>query len=865
VPQPRYRNVRRLIAVMGIVSAMGGAWWIFSDAEKPNRGDAANEEAELALQVDGKTYRLVMDRYVVKGLDGIEEVRPLPAGTTRASMANAIRRAGGEAQGFPILEELDASDRSVTRRLMTDLVTIRLPQGKPAEAVAKESGMELVEQPAYAPGYAVFRAADALAAHEISQRLIAEGRYPLVEHQLAKQQQLRALPNDTLFRDQWHLKFQSQADVVAGTDINVESLWNYGGTGLRGTGIRVGIVDDGLQTNHPDMTANVDTVNDFDWNGNDNNPSPGLFDDHGTACAGLVGARGNNNLGVAGSAPESTLVGLRLVGGASTDSTEASAMAHKNDLIFIKSNSWGPADDGATLEAPGPLTQAALQNAALTGRQGKGTIFVWAGGNGLEANDNSNYDGYANSIYTIAVGAMDSKMRQSFYSEPGANLHCVAPSNGDGSVGITTTDRTAFRGYDATDYTSEFGGTSAATPIAAGVIALMLQKNPQLGWRDVQEILLRSSTRILPNDAGWSTNAAGLRFHHSFGSGLVNAAAAVALAETWVNRSAPLAPVVSTQSGSFAIPDNSVAGVSRSFVIGSSMRIEHVTIKVSITHALRGQLAITLTSPSGMVSRLAEVHDDPNANYSNWTFSSVRHWGEQSQGTWILQVSDGVTDTPGTLTAAELTLHGAAAPMPQVTITSPSDQGFYLPAQAQSFQLQLTGNITKVELRQNGTVVATKTTPPFTFSHAPTTSPALYTATAYDTDLFSASSAPVTLTLATPFQEWISGYPLLSNKNPTADPDGDGFTNEQEFISRTDPSSAASALRMTTWEKNPAATSVTLTWQSVSGVSYQIEHATLLGTWSNLGAPVVANSASISATRAITPATSRFFRVRALP
>ena len=392
----------------------------------------------------------------------------------------------------------------------------------------------------------------------------------------------------------------------------------------------------------------------------------------------------------------------------------------------------------------------------------------------------------------------------------------------------------------------------------------MLEKNPNLGWRDVQEILLRSSTQIFPADPGWATNGAGLRFHHNYGAGLIHAEAAVNLAAAWVNRSISLSPLVSTQSTSTSIPDNSSIGVTRSFVINAAMRVEHVTVKVSIAHARRGDLAITLTSPSGMVSQLAEVHDDTNANYSQWTFSSVRHWGELAQGTWTLHVRDGKSDTSGTLNETELTLYGAAIPTPQVTITSPANQSFFLPQQALQFQLAVGGNVSKIELRQNGTVVATKTSAPYTFTHTPTVTNPSYTAIAYDTDLFSTTSAPVTLSLATPFQQWIGNF-TLEDSSPTADPDGDGFTNQQEFFSQTNPGSASSALRVISLEKNPAGTSITLTWQSVSGVSYRIQQSTNLLEWSDLGGVVTATTPTTAATRTITSTTAKFFRICTSP
>ena len=111
-------------------------------------------------------------------------------------------------------------------------------------------------------------------------------------------------------------------------------------------------MDDGLQTAHPDLSTNADTVNDYDWNdGTPNDPNPVLTADfHGTSCAGVAAGRGNNNLGISGAAPEATLVGLRLIGAATTDSQEAEAMGWKNGIIQVKSNSWGPTDDARRLD-----------------------------------------------------------------------------------------------------------------------------------------------------------------------------------------------------------------------------------------------------------------------------------------------------------------------------------------------------------------------------------------------------------------------------------------------------------------------------------------------------------------------------------
>lgn len=615
------------------------------------------------IEIAGESYALALDSYVLQSDDGKEVVQPLQPAATYATLAARLQERHPLGRAYPILYPADTARDSVHRRLLTSRVTIQLPPGASPEQIGNDTGLRLMELPAYAPGFAIYQAENPLAALEISQRWAATGTLPLVEVQLAQQRTLRSLPNDPQLAQQWHLAYQNQPMVIAGSDINVAPVWNYSGSGIRGAGVRIGIIDDGLEVTHEDLQDNVDVEIDYDWNGLDNDPTPTTNRNrHGTACAGVAAARGNNGIGVAGVAPEATLVGLRLTAGSATDQMEAEAMAHQNDRIAIKSNSWGPVDDGATLEDAGPLMRAAWQHAVNTGRQGKGTIFVWAGGNGLEKKDNSNKDGMANSIYTIAVGAVDSRTRQAFYSEPGANLVCVAPSDGRrlDTQAISTTDRMGSFGYSSGNYATNFGGTSSACPTVAGVVALMLEKNPDLGWRDVQEILIRSSTRIQPADAGWSTNAAGLSFHHQFGAGLVNAAAAVETAATWQNLPPRAEPVLLRQTTVSTIPDNSLLGVTRTFAVDAPLRVEHVTVTVNIRHAARGQLAVTLTSPSGMVSQLVGVHSDRRPNYTNWTFSTVRHWGESAQGNWILHVRDGAKKSTGSLLSAELTLHGTA-------------------------------------------------------------------------------------------------------------------------------------------------------------------------------------------------------------
>lgn len=501
---------------------------------------------------------------------------------------------------------------------------------------------------------------------------------------LAHQQFRRFVPNDPLFSYnaanpgyQWHLQNTGQNGGTAGIDANVVPAWDL----WKGAGVKIGIVDDGLEVTHPDLAPNADTANDYDFNDGDNDPSPSPGNSHGTACAGVAAARGNNSLGGTGVAPEATLVGLRLIAAPTTDVDEADAFTYRKDIIAVKSNSWGPYDGGYGAGGPGAVSQAALLDAVTTGRGGLGTVFVWAAGNGNQSGDDSNYDGWAASPYAMAVSAITDTGVQSYYSEPGSNILVCAPSNG-GLQGITTTDRAGTAGYNAGgggdyasgDFTRTFGGTSAATPLVSGVVALMLQANPSLGYRDVQEILVRTARQIDTNGGGWETNGAGFHFNVKYGAGLVNAAAATTMATTWTNLAAMRTFAISAPSLSLEIPDGNATGASHTFNVSNSesLRVEHVTVHVNATHEYRGNLEWYLTSPSGVRVRLARARlNDSGANL-DWTFMTTHFWGERSEGNWSLQVVDPTVGDVGTLDGATITFFGTpvTGPLPLPVITS---------------------------------------------------------------------------------------------------------------------------------------------------------------------------------------------------
>ena len=596
----------------------------------------------------------------VKGTDHPLKILALENTNETAAYA-AVQEAGKAARFDLVLYETGKPRTARFRKSLSRRILITMDGTVPAFVIAKMAGASGFKVPHFSNRHVILsftRPGDSLRRLKDTAKMpgIAAVR-PLMGNRKAK----RFTPNDPRFSwsssnsgYQWHLKNTGQNGSITGHDINVTSVWDS----YLGTGVTIGIVDDGVEVAHPDLAANMNTDIDHDWNDNSpDDPTPRRSsDDHGTSCAGVAAARGDNGIGISGAAPRASLVGLRLIAGDTSAAEDAEALTWATGIIDISSNSWGEFDSGDDLYLLDPLVAAAFVNGTQTGREGRGTVYVWAAGNGRDQGDYSNYEGYNNAPETISVGAVDYSRQQAFYSESGANVLVCAPSDGDlGDPSITTTTVVANGGY-----TDEFGGTSSATPLVAGVVALMLEANPDLGWRDVQEILVRSSQRInIDTDPGWITNGAGFAFHHGFGAGMVDAAAAVSLAENWQNLGTRESISLTSGNLQAAIPDDQPSGLNASLEFpASQMRIEHVLLTVDIKHKYRGDLVIKLTSPDGTVSRFSEVHDDSGKNM-NYTFLSVHHWGENPTGAWTLNVSDGAEFDDGTLEDFSIELLGA--------------------------------------------------------------------------------------------------------------------------------------------------------------------------------------------------------------
>ena len=511
-------------------------------------------------------------------------------------------------------------------------------------------------------------------------------------HQKPKKLYKRSLSFDDanrIARDQLQIKdpgFSKQFYLIKAdrnADINVTSLW---AVNITGKGVVTALIDDGLDYNHPDLRDNFFLEGSYDFNTQQKHPLPILEDDtHGTRCAGEIAASINSVCGV-GVAYGAKVAGIRLLGGTITDVDEALALNYAYQLNHIYSCSWGPSDDGRHVEGPNQLVQNAIINGVTKGRNGLGSIFVFATGNGGINRDNCNYDGYTNSIYGISIGAIDYKNRHPEYSEMcSAHLAVTYSSPNDEQEGnsIFTTDVMNSPSTSDGHCNANHGGTSAAAPLAVGIFALVLQVRPDLSYRDMQHLAIRGAVPVSLDDPDWDTTYAGRKYSHKFGYGKLDAYQIVQQARNWtkVKRQVKYqSPLISAQRD---IPFGPM-GIQFIHTVTDGMikesgvkRIEHVTVTVNIAHARRGDLDIYLISPHGIVSNIGPHRgmDLSTAGYKNWTFSSVKHWEEDPVGDWTLKINDIFNPTQsGTLTSWQLTIYGESSrDSDPISILSSSD------------------------------------------------------------------------------------------------------------------------------------------------------------------------------------------------
>jgi subtilisin family serine protease len=519
----------------------------------------------------------------------------------------------------------------------------------------------------------------------------------------------------------WHLNntgnsndFFSLNAGVNGEDINMGAITQTG------TGIIVAVVDDGLEITHEDLKDNVVAGGSYDFTDGDTNPTLITSNGgHGTSVAGLIAASNNSptNIGGKGVAPNAKLKGFNLLKDYSiSNTTDALGDAAYAQNVAIFNQSYGY---GTTYDFPINSTiESQMIDSTTNLRGGKGAIFVKSAGNGFDkitnngvvifncnsylnrpnlTCQNSNMDPSNTIPYNIVVGAVNADGKKSSYSTAGSSIWIASTG---GEYGITktamlTTDQSGCdRGYSklgatknafednsngdnpSCNYTSVFNGTSSAAPVLSGVVALMLEANPNLTWRDVKHILATTAEKIDASIAtttivigggnydaepAWLTNTAGYNFHNYYGFGRVDAARAVASATSYVLGSLGTWTISSWENKNvgFAVPDDNVNGITSTIATVVNKTIEAVQIKVDIAHTYTGELAIELTSSSSTKSVLFNPYNAfSNDENLDMVLTTNAFYGENSQGTWTIKVIDSNSGDIGTLNNWQIRFFG---------------------------------------------------------------------------------------------------------------------------------------------------------------------------------------------------------------
>ncbi len=531
---------------------------------------------------------------------------------------------------------------------------------------------------------------------------------------------------DPLYSYQWHLVGSGQTAFASTTGTAGYTLGFTGTyTGYTGSGVTVAVLDSGLEITHEDLAANVVSSGSWDFANSDTDPtSTSTTGDHGTSVAGVIAAVGNNAKGGVGVARSASLKGYNVLAGSQTTADYVTALGGSTSSpnssdIYVFNQSYGSSPAAATTIN---TTIEAQFTAGITNlRSGKGAIYVKSAGNGFVSYTNgtctyavtydltchnANMDPFNTLPANIVIGATDASGVKASYSSAGSAIWISAPGGeygGNSNVlgtsysakiyepAIITTDQAGCtNGYSpntyynsfqisthalntSCNYTSTFNGTSSAAPMVSGVVALMLEANAALTWRDVKHILASTATQINTShsgtyvgsyqaELGWITNNAGYKFHNYYGFGLVNADAAITSAKSYTSALGTYTNGGWTSSGtiSTSIPDVSSTGASSTISYSTALTIEAVQISVDITHTYTGDIAIEITSPSGTKSILLNILNGfgTSNNMTDMVLASNAFYGETSTGNWTIKIIDGYTGDTGTLNSWQIRIYG---------------------------------------------------------------------------------------------------------------------------------------------------------------------------------------------------------------
>ncbi len=491
------------------------------------------------------------------------------------------------------------------------------------------------------------------------------------------------LEGDKFFSYQWYI-YSSSAKVICntaniktikGNDLNITSLYHYTLGNNSGTQT-IQVVDGGVDR-HPDIDLDIDSsINSINHTndptpteGFSNNPIQIFYRGHGTAVAGIIGAKGFNGIGIRGIAPTVKIAGSNWL--ESEDISLLDEVWSSDNNISISNNSWGTKfiDD---------FSYETIMQKASKLRDGKGRIFVFAGGNEREDFSNANLSYLINNPYVIAVSAINHKDKYASYSTAGSNI-LVSAYGGEHyytapTILTTFTPHKSMLESELIDkkgpitidedtnrsYTYAMNGSSAAAPMVSGALALVLDMCPDLSWRDIRWLIALTSTKIDKEDKNWIKNRASLSHNNSYGFGKINPLAMVEICLSPDYKYLPKQSIISLEDIKYSttIPDNNQT-IEKRVTIERDIQIDWVGLSVTIDHKFAGDIEIDLVSPSGTISHIISTNFlNFNAYQNGFRFATVSLMGERSKGIWRVQIRDALKDDIGILENIKLEIRG---------------------------------------------------------------------------------------------------------------------------------------------------------------------------------------------------------------
>ncbi|NLG51324.1 MAG: S8 family serine peptidase [Chloroflexi bacterium] len=510
------------------------------------------------------------------------------------------------------------------------------------EEILAKYGLEIIEDLDFLPHGHTVRLTQASTKNplKIAAELQQLPEIETAEPDLSFQVSLKYIPADPLYPEQWHLHNRGdKTGLAAGADVKAEGAWEYT---LGSRDIVVSIIDDGFDLTHPEFSAPGKIVAPRDFSQNDLDPAPMMEgENHGTACAGVAIAE-ENGIGGVGLAPRCAFMPVRMAQWLTDQSVMQMFQYIIDNNADVVSCSWSA---GAWNFPLSTKMSGIIRKAATQGRRNKkGCVILFAAGNegrplNGEKDGQVSYQGFALHPDVIAVAASNSLDKHSSYSNYGPEITLCAPSSGTPGRRITTTDRRGTKGYSAEDYTHDFGGTSSATPLAAGLAALILSVNPDLTAAEVKQIMMDTADKIDEENGEYVDG-------HSpyFGHGRINAEKAVALA-AGASQALRLPQVLFVEHRvNKPIPDPGEVEDPITFPL--DVPIRDIEVSVDIRHTWRGDLKLILKAPQGreiiLRDRSGGSQDDLIASFRSSTEPALFAplIGKSAEGDWRLHIVD---------------------------------------------------------------------------------------------------------------------------------------------------------------------------------------------------------------------------------